>query len=112
LIAMPKQYIGDGVFAEFDTATLNVILTTEDGTRETNRIVLEAEVLDALGRFVQRSVYQRQAPADRQPLDARAHLGDGDGAALEAGARPERDGEISSATFDSEARNHEPGEEG
>jgi hypothetical protein len=33
---------------------------------------------------VQGEVYRRQAP----PLDARAHAGDGDGAALEAGAAP------------------------
>jgi len=81
---MAKHYLGDGVFAEFDPATLNTILTTEDGIRVTNRIVLEAEVLDALGSYVQREIYARQAP--RQPLDARAHAGDGDGAALEAGA--------------------------
>lgn len=76
-----KQYLGDGVYAEFETATLNVILTTEDGERATNRIVLEPEVLDALGRFTQAAVYERQRP----PLDARAHAGDGDGAAREHG---------------------------
>ena len=80
---MAKQYLGDGVFAEFDSATLNVILTTENGERETNRIVMEPEVLDALGRFTQRAIYERQR---RQPLDARAHLGDGESAAREAGA--------------------------
>lgn len=84
-----KQYIGDGVYAEFDAATLNVILTTEDGISVTNRIVLEPEVLDALGRFTKRAIYERQRP--REPLDARAHAGDGDGAAREAGALDELD---------------------
>lgn len=79
-----KHYLGDGVFAEFDSDALAVILTTEDGISTTNRIVLEAETLDALGRFTQAEVYRRQAPA--QPLDARAHAGDGDTAAREAGA--------------------------
>jgi hypothetical protein len=76
---MPKHYLGDGVFADFDTDTLNVILTTEDGERETNRIVLEPEILDALGRYVQREVYRRNAPTPAPELiDARRALEDAD----------------------------------
>lgn len=79
----PRRYLGDGVYVAFDVSTLNVILTTEDGLRATNRIVLEPEVLDALGNFAREAIYARQR---REPLDARAHAGDGDGAAREAGA--------------------------
>ncbi len=45
-----KQYIGDGVYVKFDG--LNYVLTTEDGFRTTNRIVLEYGVFDALVSFV------------------------------------------------------------
>ena len=46
-----KIYLGDGVYAEFDG--LAVVLTTEDGVSETNRVVLEPEVFDMLRRFVE-----------------------------------------------------------
>jgi hypothetical protein len=62
-----KHYLGDGVYAAFDAATLNVIVTTEDGTRETNRIVFEPEVLDALGRFTTRAIAERERPAAATP---------------------------------------------
>jgi hypothetical protein len=39
---MNKAYLGDGVYIEFDEVDL--VLTTEDGVRITNRIVLEPEV--------------------------------------------------------------------
>lgn len=54
-----KQYLGDGVYAEFDNQALNIILTTEDGIKATNTIVLEPDVLDNLGTFVKRAVYKR-----------------------------------------------------
>lgn len=41
-----KQYIGDGVYANYDGWAIT--LTTEDGTTVTNRIVLEPEVLYSL----------------------------------------------------------------
>lgn len=95
---MGKHYLGDGVFAEFNSADLSVVLTTEDGIRTTNRIVLDPDVLDALGRYVQGEVYRRQAPTAGQALDARAHAGDGDGAAREAGVdEAERVAEIRNA---------------
>ena len=49
---MSKRYIGDGVYVDFDGYAL--VLTTEDGLRETNRIVLEPTVYSALARYVER----------------------------------------------------------
>lgn len=43
---MTKAYLGDGVYVEWDG--FSFILTTEDGARVTNRIVLEPEVYAAL----------------------------------------------------------------
>jgi len=47
---MTKTYIGDGVYAEFDG--YGVVLTTENGIEETNRIVLEPEILAYFLKFV------------------------------------------------------------
>jgi hypothetical protein len=47
---MAKRYIGDGVYIDFDG--YGIVLTTEDGIRETNRIVLEPEVYGSLLLFV------------------------------------------------------------
>jgi hypothetical protein len=47
-----KAYLGDAVYVEFDGGAL--VLTTEDGIRETNRIVLEPQVYGALEQYVQR----------------------------------------------------------
>jgi len=46
-----KVYLGDGVYLMFEYGHL--VLTTEDGIRETNRIVLEPEVWFQLKRFVE-----------------------------------------------------------
>lgn len=50
-----KTYLGDAVYAEFD-AYQGIVLTTEDGIRVTNRIVLEAEVWLALKQWVDRGI--------------------------------------------------------
>lgn len=48
---MAKTYLGDGVYADFDG--FGIVLTTEDGIRETNRIVLEPEVYTALTQYIE-----------------------------------------------------------
>lgn len=45
-----KRYLGDSVYVEFDG--YDIVLTTEDGRRATNRIVMEPEVYAALLEFV------------------------------------------------------------
>lgn len=45
-----KRYLGDGVYADFNSWA--VVLTTENGIRATNTIVLEDEVIRELERFI------------------------------------------------------------
>lgn len=47
-----RAYLGDGVYIEFDGFLL--LLTTEDGIRATNTIVLEPDVWLALKAYVAR----------------------------------------------------------
>lgn len=54
-----KAYLGDGVYAQWEEPTLSVVLTTEDGITQTNRIVLEPEVLDALKQWLWRKLEAR-----------------------------------------------------
>lgn len=54
---MNKAYLGDGVYAQVSAVSGidgTVVLTTENGIRATNRIVLEPEVLKALMLFLKR----------------------------------------------------------
>lgn len=64
-----KAYLGDGVCADFDG--LNVILTTEDGVRATNTIVLEPEVRRALDEYRDRLVASRGETASSVPTTER-----------------------------------------
>ena len=50
---MPKDYLGDGVYADW-TDDGALMLTTEDGVSVQHRIYLELEVIAALQRFIQR----------------------------------------------------------
>lgn len=47
-----KQYLGDGCYVDFDGYAL--VLTTSDGRRDTNTVVLEPEVYGALCQYVER----------------------------------------------------------
>jgi hypothetical protein len=59
-----KQYLGDGAYVDFDGFSL--ILTTDDGVRDTNIIVLEPEVYAALVRYVD----ALRAGTEAESLDA------------------------------------------
>lgn len=48
---MNKRYLGDAVYAEQDG--LDLILTTENGIKVTNRIVLEPQILNELCIYLQ-----------------------------------------------------------
>lgn len=48
---MPKRYLGDSVYADFNEAG-QLVLTTENGFGSSNRIVVEYEVWLALMRFM------------------------------------------------------------
>jgi|688.fasta_scaffold2269023_2 hypothetical protein len=47
-----KDYLGDGVYADFDGFAF--VLTTENGVSVTNTIVLEPQVMSALARYTNR----------------------------------------------------------
>ncbi len=46
-----KRYIGDETYVEFDS--YNIILTTENGIRVNNTIILEPEVVKTLIRYIE-----------------------------------------------------------
>ena len=47
---MNKQYIGDGVFVDFNG--FEIILTTENGVEVTNRIILDFNIYKELLNYV------------------------------------------------------------
>lgn len=57
-----KRYLGDAVYFEFDG--FNVILTTEDGIRATNTIVMEPEVVSEFMRTVAKILKEHQHGED------------------------------------------------
>lgn len=59
---MSKQYLGDGVYV--DVNALGLVLTTEDGLKTTNTIVLEPEVFEALRRYVTDVLVRRDPKVD------------------------------------------------
>lgn len=52
-VKIDKTYLGDGVYLVFDGE--DITLTTDNGMVETNRIVLEPEVLASFLRFLIRN---------------------------------------------------------
>ncbi len=50
---MKKEYLGDAVYAQITHAG-ELCLTTEDGLRATNTIILEPEVIQALLDYLKR----------------------------------------------------------
>lgn len=58
LICVMKEYLGDGVYMEFDG--VDIILTTEDGISIQNRIVLEPSLWQALIDFIQSRIAEQE----------------------------------------------------
>lgn len=58
---MKKQYLGDGVYADFNVHG-QVVLTTENGIETTNTIIIEMEVWEALRNYVNRIVQETAKP--------------------------------------------------
>lgn len=54
-----KRYIGDAVYVDFDG--FNFILTTEDGLRATNTIILEPDVSAAFLSYVHEMEFKKKA---------------------------------------------------
>lgn len=63
---MNKIYLGDAVYAEVDELG-DLVLTTEDGIRATNRIVLEPSVLLALQEYVAVAFRTEPKGGDEEP---------------------------------------------
>jgi len=51
---MNKVYLGDAVYVEIDPS-IGFILTTSDGTEDTNTIVLEPQVMESLIEYKKRA---------------------------------------------------------
>lgn len=60
-----KQYLGDGVYADFDGYQL--VLTTWDGIHAVNTIYLDDQTYAALLRYVERLKQQAERNADAPP---------------------------------------------
>lgn len=57
---MNKEYLGDAVYASMSESTGDLVLTTEDGVRATNTVVLEAEVMISLISYLKRNYNFRE----------------------------------------------------
>lgn len=51
--ALPKRYLGDGVYVESGVFVGEFILTTTDGISVTNSVVLDGEITRAFMRYVE-----------------------------------------------------------
>ncbi len=49
---MEKEYLGDAVYARIDKFG-DLVLTTEDGERATNTIILEPQIIQALDVYLE-----------------------------------------------------------
>ena len=49
---MEKEYLGDAVYARIDKFG-DLVLTTEDGMRATNTIILEPQIIQALDVYLE-----------------------------------------------------------
>lgn len=60
-----KEFIGDGVYVDYDEERMQVVLTTEDGLSASNTIYLEPEVYDRLVAYKRDVVDMLRKQADR-----------------------------------------------
>jgi len=72
-----KHYLGDGVYARAGSHG-RIILTTENGIRETNSIGLEPEVFESLKYYIEFLSKNGAAVADLYYLGALEYFGDND----------------------------------
>lgn len=63
-----KKYIGDGCYVESWHEPGSFVLTTEDGLRVTNRVVLEPEVLWEFLQFVEAKRQEYADPVEPDPV--------------------------------------------
>ena len=61
---MAKMYLGDGVYVDVDRDRGALVLTAEDGTKATDTIYLEEQVIDGLLRYYNRL---SDPPDEREP---------------------------------------------
>jgi hypothetical protein len=60
-----KVYLGDGAYAQYDGFAIT--LTTSNGMRDTNTIVLEPEVQKAFWRYMLTIVAETEEKAEEDP---------------------------------------------
>ncbi len=63
-----KEYIGDAVYAELNDYG-DIVLTTEDGIRVTNRIVLEPQVMKGFIDFLPWALEQQSRRNEKPTVD-------------------------------------------
>lgn len=59
------SYLGDGVYVEIEPFSGNLVLTTQNGLRVTNKIVLEFDVVEKLLKYIGKTRNQTQAGSKR-----------------------------------------------
>ena len=63
---MNKEYLGDGVYVDFDG--YHIVLTTEDGVSATNTIFMDGAVITQLEAYIAKQS-SRRAGGDELPGD-------------------------------------------
>jgi hypothetical protein len=80
-----KDYLGDGVYVDFDGFSL--VLTTENGVETTNTMILEPQVYEALTRYVARLVAELAEIREHRTPEAEPDANPSDGNPADYGDR-------------------------